>query len=365
MERDLYLVLENGEVFRGKRFGAEGEAAGEVVFHTGMVGYLETLTDPGYCGQIVVQTFPLIGNYGLIPDEQIGDRAYLKAYIVREWCQSPSNYRSEGTVDAFLKQQGVVGLYDIDTRKLTRILRENGTMKGALAESPERAHEVLTAFIKEDKATEGHASKVELVTRREVLTVPAKGETRFRVAVMDYGCTRNLVRMLTERGMEVTLFPAGTAALDVLVTDPDGIILSNGPFDPEEDAELIFEAQRLVYSGKPLMGVDFGHLLLALARGARMTKLKHGHRGANQPVKHLPSDRVYIASHAQGYAIDADFLPMNAWVTFENLNDKTVEGLQYTDIPAFSVQFIPEDGRGKSTTGFLFDQFEKFMKDAQ
>lgn len=353
MEKEMYLALENGEVFKGKSFGAEGGAAGEVVFTTGMVGYLETLTDPSYCGQILVQTFPMIGNYGLIPSDFESQKTYLKAYIVREWCHDPSNFRCEGTIDTFLKEQGVVGLCGIDTRKLTRILRENGTMRGCIAQTEEEARKGL-------KQKAENSGVLEATCKHTRIEGSEKAEKT--VVILDYGMTHCFSEYLLKRGMRVVIMPADSKAETVLSYHPDGILLSNGPGSAQEYPELVTEVAKLSQSGVPIFGIDLGHLILAAARGGKEQKLKHGHRGANQPVRRLATDRVYISSQNHGYTVDMEQLPENAKVTFVNLNDGTCEGLEYTDIPAISVQFRPGDGEDKLDTGFLFDQFINMME---
>ena len=349
MENEMYLVLENGEVFKGKSFGADKEAAGEVVFTTGMAGYLETLTDPSYCGQIVVQTFPMIGNYGLISSDFESRKSYLKAYIVREWCQEPSNYRSEGAIDTFLKQEGIIGLYGLDTRRLTKILRENGTMNACVVRKPEDA-----------QGRENRRLVDEVTCTAVRIEGPEQPEKT--VAILDLGMTECFSRYLTQRGCRVVVLPAYSTAKEILSYQPDGIVISNGPGNPQDYPEIIREVSELVHSERPVFGIDLGHLILAASQGAQTMKLKHGHRGDNQPVRDLATDRVYISSQNHSYAVDADKLPESARVTFVNLNDGSCEGLEYKDCPAFSVQFRPGNGEGTSNTGFLFDHFMEMME---
>ena len=353
MEQKAYLVLENGTVLEGKRFGAEADVTGEIVFTTAMTGYLETLTDPSYYGQIVVQTFPLIGNYGVIPSDFESAAPCLKAYIVREWCQDPSNFRSEGVLDAFLKSAGIVGLYDIDTRALTRIIREAGVMNAQIVSSREKAdREALKRYTV--------AGAVNAVSCRE--PVPPAAEGTRNVVLWDFGAKANIRRELEKRGCAVTTVPASATAEAIAAMKPDGVMLSNGPGDPAENTGIIEELAKLCKTGIPLFGICLGHQLLALSQGAETVKLKYGHRGANQPVRCLATDRVYISSQNHGYTVDMEQLPENAKVTFVNLNDGTCEGLEYTDIPAISVQFRPGDGEDKLDTGFLFDQFINMME---
>ena len=357
MEQKLYLLLENGTWFEGKSFGAcSEEVTGEIVFTTSMTGYLETITDPSYYGQIVVQTFPLIGNYGVIPSDFESAGPYLAAYIVREWCQSPSNFRSEGDLDTFFKGKNLPALWDIDTRKLTKLLRENGVMNGKLTKkAPPYSEEELEALRKyRVKEAVAHA------TRGERLYFPAK-EEQYQVVLWDFGAKLNIVRKLNEYGCSVTVVPAYTKAEEILALNPDGVMLSNGPGDPEENGEIIGQLKKLCAAKLPMFGICLGHQLLALAHGAQTEKLKYGHRGANQPVKNLDTGRVYITSQNHGYTVKKDSLPHTATVNFINENDGTCEGIRYTDIPAFSVQFHPEACGGPRDTEWLFKKFIAIM----
>lgn len=349
-----YLVLENGKVFEGRRFGAAGDITGEIVFTTAMTGYLETLTDPSYYGQIVVQTFPLIGNYGVIPSDFESASPALKAYIVREWCQEPSNFRSEGVLGAFLESAGIVGLYGLDTRALTRIIREYGVMNARIVSSLEEADACLPA-LKEYKV-EG---AVDAVTCRR--PIPPSGEGVRKVVLWDFGAKANIRRELEKRGCAVTTVPAGTTAAEIAGMNPDGVMLSNGPGDPAENTAIIKELRKVCEYKIPLFGICLGHQLLALSQGAKTAKLKYGHRGANQPVRDTETGRVYITSQNHGYAVLADSLPDNARMSFVNANDGTAEGIVYRNMPAFSVQFHPEASAGPLDTGFLFDRFVEAM----
>ncbi|MEN6595302.1 MAG: carbamoyl phosphate synthase small subunit [Clostridiaceae bacterium] len=354
-----YLTLENGRVFQGRSFGARGDLVGEIVFTTAMTGYLETLTDPSYDGQMVVQTFPLIGNYGVIPDDFEGESPALKAYIVRSWCQEPSNFRSEEDLDTFLLANKVVGLWDIDTRALVRIIREHGVMNAAISDDPDfgqRAMERLRTYRVEQA--------VEHVTCKEAYTKLADDAKR-RVVLWDFGAKRNIARELLLRGCDVTQVPAGLSAEEILALKPDGVMLSNGPGDPAENTGVIRELACLCEAKMPLFGICLGHQLLALARGGETDKLKYGHRGANQPVLETGNNRVYITSQNHGYAVTTgSSLPKNAVESFRNLNDGTCEGIDYLDIPAFSVQFHPEACGGPQDTRFLFDRFIRLMDGA-
>ena len=360
MGTPLYLVLENGAYLEGQSFGAAAEeVTGEVVFTTGMTGYLETLTDPSYCGQIVVQTFPLIGNYGVIPSDFESQKPCLAAYVVREWCPAPSNFRSEGDLDAFFHAQNLPALSGVDTRQLTRWIREQGTMNGKLTrKAPPYPPEEL-AELRAWRVTR----PVEQVTRRQPEVFPADGPApRFRVVLWDFGAKQNIIRELTRRGCQVTAVPAGSTAEEILEWKPDGVLLSNGPGDPEENPGVLRELGRLCERRIPLFGICLGHQLLALARGGRTEKLKYGHRGANQPVKNRETGRISVTSQNHGYAVRMDALPPGARLWFENVNDHTCEGLRYTDLPACSVQFHPEACGGPRDTEALFEEFLALMQ---
>jgi carbamoyl-phosphate synthase small subunit len=345
-----YLVLENGMVMKGGSFGAQGEITGEVVFATGMTGYLETLTDPSYYGQIVMQTFPLIGNYGVIPSDFESAAVGARAYITKYPCQNPSNFRSEGNLDAFLKSCGIIGLCGIDTRALTKVIRENGVMNGKIT-----ANCPTEADIAEIKAY-SIVNAVAAVSARSITKIlPENSRVVRRVALMDFGAKRGIAEALAARGYEVWAFPHDTKAQEILSMKPDGIMLSNGPGDPAESANKgIIETLRILQqSNVPIFGICLGHQLLALANGYTTKKLKFGHRGANQPVKDLSTGRVYITSQNHGYAVVAD----NG--SFVNVNDGTCEGMDYGN--SFSVQFHPEACGGPLDTAFLFDRFMERM----
>ena len=277
MSRAAYLILENGTVFEGKAFGAEKETTGELVFTTAMTGYLETLTDPSYYGQVVIQTFPLIGNYGVIPADFESDSPSLKGYIVREWCQVPSNFRCEGDLDTFLKESGIPGIYGIDTRALTRIVREYGVLNCKISYSPDVTKEELDE-IKNYVITEA----VESTTIKEKEHFDAENGD-LNVVLMDFGAKHNIGRELVKRGCNLTVVPAHTTADEIKAMNPDGVMLSNGPGDPSDNTEIIAELKKLCDFGIPTFGICLGHQLLALSQGAKTEKLKYGHRGANQP----------------------------------------------------------------------------------
>ncbi|MFA5383161.1 MAG: carbamoyl phosphate synthase small subunit [Eubacteriales bacterium] len=357
MKQSSFIVLENGQVFKGESFGAAKEAVGEIVFTTGMTGYLETLTDPSYYGQIVVQTFPLIGNYGVIPDDFESSSPKLKAYIVREYCQFPSNFRSEGELDSFLKMHSIVGVCGIDTRELTKIIRESGVMNTKITTTIDDIDGIL-AEINNYKIIDA----VQKVGAREIsVTKGAPGG--YKVVLWDFGAKENIRRELIKRGCEVVTVPALTTAENIVDLKPDGIMLSNGPGDPADNKEIIKELAALANSGIPIFGICLGHQLLALAQGAKTAKLKYGHRGANQPVKDLKTGRVYITSQNHGYAVVNDTLPATASISFLNANDGTCEGIEYQNMPAFSVQFHPEASAGPLDTNFLFERFINLIRE--
>lgn len=360
MEQPRYLILENGQVFRGRPLGAGGEVIAEIVFTTAMTGYLETLTDPSYYGQMVVQAFPLIGNYGVIPADFEAENPALKGYIVRSWCQVPSNFRSVEDLDTFLLSKGIIGLWDIDTRALVKIIREYGVMNALLTDNPKPDEATLSKLraYRIERA-------VESVSRTQLNELRAQA-TRRHVALWDFGAKRNIARELVKRGCDVTIVPAGATAEEILALKPDGVMLSNGPGDPAENTGIISELKKLCESKTPIFGICLGHQLLALARGGETMKLKYGHRGANQPVQESETKRVYITSQNHGYAVKTgEFLPEHSRMSFQNLNDGTCEGMEYLDIPAFSVQFHPEACAGPLDTRYLFDRFVDLMENAR
>ncbi len=342
-----YIILEDGHIFCGERFGAKKDVVGELVFTTGMGGYIETLTDPSYYGQIVIQTFPLIGNYGMIPEDKESAGPALFGYIVRDLCDYPSNFRCESPLGEYLKECGIPGICGVDTRELTRIIREHGVMNAKIvSEIPADKPAELLSYTVHDA--------VKSVSCTENYIVPAVGEKKFSVALLDLGAKENIARELSKRGCEVTVFPYDTDA-DTLC-GYDGIMLSNGPGDPAENTEVINNIKNII-GRKPVFGICLGHQLLALASGAKTDKLKYGHRGVNQPVRSMESGRVFISSQNHGYAVISDSLPKGAHVSFENANDGTCEGVDYPELSAFSVQFHPEACSGPKDTNFLFDRF--------
>lgn len=396
-----YLILADGTVFEGKSIGATGSTIGETVFTTGMTGYLETLTDPSYYGQIVTQTFPLIGNYGDIPQDYESKKSWVRGYIVRELCDQPSNFRCSGQLNDFLKAQGIIGICGIDTRALTKRLRESGVMNGMIVsgKSAEKLQpKELLAKIRDYQITnavqmvqtnkEGEVSPSLQPAAQSYATPSPRGTPpktpAHKVVLFDFGVKLNIQRELEKRGCKVTVVPYNTTAEEVIKMQADGIMLSNGPGDPAENFGVIEEIRKLCEYNKqvvstssttgansatvttrpiPIFGICLGHQMLALARGCKTSKLKYGHRGGNHPCKDTESGRVYITSQNHGYAVENTSLPPYAKMSFFNVNDGTVEGITYTDIPAFSVQFHPEACGGPHDTNFLFDKFLKMMED--
>ena len=346
-----YLVLSNGMVFPGERIGAAGDTVGELVFTTGVVGYLETLTDPSYAGQIITQTFPLIGNYGVIPSDFEGKCA-ARGYVVRELCAEPSNFRSEYALDRFLSEQGIVGICGVDTRALTRVLRTQGVMNACIcSELPADEEELLSYAV---------TGAVASVSAEKTAVYPAEGTERFHVALLDYGVKRSIIRALTRRGCRVTALPHFTSAEEVLALAPDGVMLSNGPGDPAENLFEIAQIRALI-GRVPVFGVCLGHQLAALAMGGQTVKLKFGHRGGNQPVTRLADGRTFITSQNHGYAVLADSVAGTGVESWRNANDGSCEGIDYPGKRCFTVQFHPEAHGGPLDTGFLFDRFLSMM----
>lgn len=351
MSEKCYLQLADGHIFEGERLGAEAEALGELVFTTGMCGYIETLTDPGYYGQIILQTFPLIGNYGMIGEDFESAKCHAKGYVLREACDFPSNFRSQGTLDAFLKAEGIPAICGVDTREITRIIRETGVMNARITREPGAPDDLAGYAVKD---------AVKSVGARGMAVFPAAGKEICRLALIDYGAKKSIARELIARGATVIRVPFDTPAEKILALGVHGVMLSNGPGDPAENTHAI--RQIALLAGRlPIFGVCLGHQLLALALGGQTFKLKYGHRGANQPVKRLADGRVFITSQNHGYAVSGDNLPACARLSYINANDGTCEGLAYPSINAFSVQFHPEVHAGPQDTAFLFGEFLRAM----
>ena len=351
-----FLILEDGTVFEGTSIGSTKEVISEIVFNTSMTGYLEVLTDPSYAGQAVCMTYPLIGNYGICHEDQESLRPWPDGYIVRELSRIPSNFRSEDTIQNFLKKYDIPGIAGVDTRALTRILREKGTMNGMITTNAAYNLEEILPRLK--AYTTGKV--VEKVTCTESHVLEGSGK---KVALLDFGAKDNSAQSLNERGCQVTVYPAFTSAETILNSNPDGIMLSNGPGDPKECTSIIEEVKKLYASEVPIFAICLGHQLMALATGADTKKMKYGHRGGNHPVKDLETGRVYISSQNHGYVVDTETLnPDIAVPAFENVNDKTNEGLKYTGKNIFTVQFHPEACPGPQDSGYLFDRFLKMME---
>ena len=353
-----FLILEDGTVFTGTSIGSAREMISEIVFNTSMTGYLEVLTDPSYAGQAVVMTYPLIGNYGVTPDME-SKKAWPDGYIVRELSRMPSNFRCTGTLEDFLKEQDIPGIAGVDTRALTKILREKGTMNGMITTNENYDLEEILPKLK--AYTVGDV--VSEVTCKEKYVLPGDG---YKVALMDFGAKNNIAKSLVQRGCEVHVYPADATAEEIISSNPDGIMLSNGPGDPETCVSIIEEIRKLYHTDIPIFAICLGHQLMALANGAKTYKLKYGHRGGNHPVKDLSSGRVYISSQNHGYAVDYDTVDKSiAEEAFVNVNDGTNEGLTYTGKRIFTVQFHPEACPGPQDSGYLFDRFLDMMKGAK
>ncbi|MFZ4985953.1 MAG: glutamine-hydrolyzing carbamoyl-phosphate synthase small subunit [Blastocatellia bacterium] len=387
MGRTGILALEDGRVFRGVGWGAEGERVGEIVFNTSMMGYQEILTDPSYAGQIVIMTYPLIGNYGVNPDDIESRKPFAEGLIVREFSAVSSNWRSTLTLDQYLKQNGIVGLAEIDTRALVRHIREKGAMRGCLssveadeARLIDRARnsplmlgrnlvDVVTCqsgYSWSDAGFDLPAGQQSLdpllAVHDRVGRLRREGERPFRVVAFDFGIKFYILRYLEAFGCEVTVVPARTPAAEVLAAKPDGVFLSNGPGDPAALTEIVDTVRELV--GKvPIFGICLGHQILALALGARTYKLKFGHRGGNQPVRNIQTGKIEITSHNHGFAVDADSLDQTqVELTHINLNDGCLEGFRHRTLPLFSVQYHPEAGPGPHDATYLFEDFIALMR---
>ena len=383
-----FLILEDGSVFQGKSIGAAKEVISEIVFNTSMAGYLEVLTDPSYAGQAVCMTYPLIGNYGICIDDMESEQPWVDGFIVRELSRKPSNFRSDMSTQDFLVKYDIPGIEGIDTRALTKLLRDKGTMNGMITTNEQYDLENVLQRLREYKVT----GVVKKVSCKEKYTVsgaksleengPVTGSAVYtgekemvpslvkelngfgkKVALLDFGEKRNIVRSLQKRGCDVTVYPAGTTAEEILSDKPDGIMLSNGPGDPKECVEIIEELKKLYASDVPIFAICLGHQLMALAMGADTYKMKYGHRGGNHPVKDLMTGRVYISSQNHGYVVDAEHMdPKVAVPAFVNVNDGTNEGLSYQGKKIFTVQFHPEACPGPQDSSYLFDRFISMME---
>jgi carbamoyl-phosphate synthase small subunit len=364
-----YLALEDGRVFEGESFGHEGKSFGEIVFNTSMTGYQEILTDPSYNGQIITMTYPLIGNYGINPEDMESDTSCCKGFVVREFCPYPSNFRSEKSLQEYLQEKGIVAVSEIDTRAVTKHIRSAGAMKAVIAAGNDLVPEELVQEAKESEGLVGRDLVCEVTSKKEYSwDKPCKwsnvqeGGKKLKVVAFDFGTKHNILRSLTSYGCEVIAVPATTKADKVMEMNPDGIFLSNGPGDPEAVLYAVEEIKKLI-GKKPIFGICLGHQLLGLAFGGKTYKLKFGHRGANQPVKDLTTGKVEITSQNHGFCVDMDSLEdSGVEVTHINLNDNTVEGIRHREKQVFSVQYHPEAAAGPHDAEYLFARFLEMMK---
>ncbi len=353
--KKAFLALADGTVFEGKSFGATGKALGEIVFSTNMTGYLESFTDPSYAGQILVMTYPVIGNYGINREDCQSNGVKVKGVVMKEAASFANNFRMEESLEDYFTSENLIAITGIDTRALTTIIRNKGTMNTMIITSD--------TFNFEDYAEEIKGYKVDAlvseVTCEKVYTV---GEGSLNVALMDYGVKKSLIESLTKRGAKVTVYPADTKAEEVLAQNPDGIMLSGGPGNPADYQAEIQEVKKLMESKKPFFAVCLGHQLAAIAMGGKTDKLKFGHRGANQPVKDLASGQTFVTMQNHGYTVLADSLDESvAKISHININDQSVEGIRYQNLPAFSVQFNPESKPGPKSQKYLLEEFIEMM----
>jgi len=354
MNKKASLILENGTVFSGTAFGTEGETIGEVCFNTGMTGYQEILTDPSYCGQIITMTYPHIGNYGINPEDIESVKIQAAGLIVREENIVPSNFRSTESLGDYLRSQNVVGIQNIDTRMLTRIIRDEGAMNGIISTTDFDEKSLLKKVEAAPSMNGQDLAKRVTCTKRYMWELPQI--VNYKIAAIDFGIKHNILRLLESHGCSITVFPANTNADDLLNFDPDGIFLSNGPGDPAAVTYGIETVKKLL-GKKPIFGICLGHQILALALGGSTYKLKFGHRGCNHPVKNLQNNIVEITSQNHGFSVDPESLPENIEITHTSLNDQTVEGIRCKDLSAFSVQYHPESSPGPHDSRYLFDEF--------
>ena len=359
MTKSAKLILENGTIFSGISFGAEGETIGEVCFNTGMTGYQEILTDPSYCGQLITMTYPHIGNYGVNEEDVESNKIHAAGFIVREENVVPSNFRSTQSLGEYLRAQKIVGIQKIDTRMLTRILRDEGAMNGIIS-TVDLDDDSLLQKVKMAPSMDG-------LDLARVVTCDKSykwSKGKHKIAAIDFGIKHNILRLLESHGCEATVFPATASATEILNINPDGIFLSNGPGDPAAVTYGIKTVKELL-GKKPIFGICLGHQILALALGAKTYKLKFGHRGCNHPVRNEATGVVEITSQNHGFAVDANSLSENMEVTHLSLNDQTIEGLKYTNLQAFSVQYHPESSPGPHDSRYLFQNFIDMMTEKE
>jgi carbamoyl-phosphate synthase small subunit len=359
MTKTAKLVLQNGTIFTGVSFGAIGETIGELCFNTGMTGYQEILTDPSYFGQLVTMTYPHIGNYGVNSEDMESKRVQAAGFIIREENVVPSNFRSTQSLGEYLREQKIVGIQEIDTRMLTRILRDEGAMNGIIS-TTNLDDDILLKKVQTAPSMNG-LDLVKMVTCNKSYKW---SNGKYKIAAIDFGVKYNILRLLESHGCEITIFPATVSATEILDFNPGGIFLSNGPGDPAAVTYGI-ELVKELLGKRPIFGICLGHQILALALGAKTYKLKFGHRGCNHPVKILETAIIEITSQNHGFAVDIDSLPENVEVTHLSLNDQTVEGLKCTDIPAFSVQYHPESSPGPHDSRYLFEKFIEMVSEPQ
>lgn len=348
------LILENGIIFEGRCFGKISDTVGEVVFNTGMTGYQEILTDPSYYGQIVTMTYPLIGNYGTNLDDLQSNSPKVRGFIVRELCRVPNNFRCEIDLDVYLQKNGIMGIEDIDTRQLTKIIRNSGTMKGIMTAGELSGSETENYF-----NSFSNNNAVDMVTSKEIKTL---GDGELRIGVLDFGYKANILNSFVKRGCSVTVFPAHTGADELMKYGFDGIFLSNGPGDPEDLSDAI-ETVRKLAGRVPVAGICLGVQIIALAMGAKTEKMKYGHRGCNHPVKNLKTGKVSITSQNHGYVVNKESLPVDLEITHLNINDGTVEGLRHRTLPLKGVQYHPEACPGPHDSDIIFDDFVNMYKE--
>jgi carbamoyl-phosphate synthase small subunit len=355
------LALENGTVFEGRAVGALGETTGELVFNTSMMGYQEILTDPSYAGQIVTMTYPLIGNYGVNPEDAESRKPFAEGFVMRECCDTPSNWRATQSLPDYLREHNIVAIDGVDTRKITKMLRSEGAMKSVIS-TTDMDHASLIAKAKASPDMAG-SDFVKIVTTPKPYHWDQTPTTaKYRVVAFDYGIKHNILRLLSEAGCDVTVLPATASADDALAHKPDGIFLSNGPGDPAA-LPYIYPTVRALFGKKPIFGICLGHQILGHAFGGKTYKLKFGHRGGNQPVFNHDTGKVEISAQNHGFAVDADSLDTNkVRVTHTNLNDQSVEGLQHKEFPIFSVQYHPESSPGPHDSRYLFEKFTALME---
>ncbi len=363
LSKEAILVLEDGRTFRGRSFGAEGETFGEMVFNTSMTGYQEILTDPSYAGQLVCMTYPLIGNYGVNKEDVESGKPWVEGFVIKESSPIVSNWRSNESLDAYLKRHKIVGIEHIDTRALVRHIRDKGAMRAAISSVETDKKKLLERVLNSPEMNNRELASS--VTTDKIFEYEAIGEERFHIVCFDFGIKTNSLRNFAKQGCRVTVVPSETSAEEVLKLKPDGIFLSNGPGDPSAMKNVIEEIAKLTHSNVPMFGICLGHQILGQVFGGKTYKLKFGHRGGNQPIKDLASGKVEITAHNHGFAIDAASLPKNVEITHINLNDETVAGIRHKTLPIFSVQYHPEAAPGPHDAEYHFKRFVKLMQETK